>query len=106
MELKKLTQTPRVIPTDLEDLPQEVVDNLGFSDADKLEFQIVNAIDRNGGTASIDKIMIILFNEHGHNHKRKSIASRIYRMTSKEMIFKSDLGKGIYTTAMLVKEPL
>jgi hypothetical protein len=86
---------------EIEGLPKELLSELSISDADKLEFSIMNAIEDAGGILSLDKILIALYRETGEIHKRNTITSRLYRMAQKGMIFAVGMRKGIYSTQEL-----
>ena len=93
-----LSSSPTVQPCDLDGLPQEVIDSLDMSESEQSEFRIVRLITKLGGSANIAKIMIALYHDTEEIHERKAIASRLYRMAQKGMIYSSAEGKGIYTT--------
>ena len=93
-----MSKTPTLQPSDLDGLPQEVIDSLELTEAEQIEFKIVNVIDSLGGSANIVKILIGLYHDTGEQHDKKSTASRLYRMAQKGLIYSSIEGKGIYTT--------
>jgi len=96
--LSTLSDSPTVTAKDLVGLPKEVVDNLNLTESDLFEFEIVRIIDRLGGSSNINKLIIALYRETGENHPRGPLATKIYRMVQKGMLYSSMEGKGIYTT--------
>ena len=89
---------------DLEGLPEELVRELSLSDADKVEFEIVNSIEDAGGVISLDKLLIALYKRTGEVHKRSSLYSRLARMASKNLIYYVPGKKGVYSTDQLSTE--
>lgn len=83
---------------DLEGLPDELIQELNVSDADKTEFAIVNVIEEAGGIISLDKLLIALFRKTGEIHKRNSLFPKISRMVSKNLIYYVPGKKGVYST--------
>ncbi|WP_434050228.1 hypothetical protein [Marinobacter salarius] len=83
---------------DVEGLPEELLQELSFSDSDKLDFKIQKIIDENGGMASLDKIIVSLYKETGEIHKRTSMTSKLYRMAQKEAVYSVPGRKGVYST--------
>lgn len=63
---------------DIEGLPPELMQELSISDADRLEFTIVELINDAGGVLSLDKILIGLYRKTGEVHKRSTLTSRLY----------------------------
>lgn len=89
---------------DITGLPEELVQELSLSDADKTEFEIVNSIEDAGGIISLDKLLIALYKRTGEIHKRDSLYSRIARMASKNLIYYVPGKKGVYSTEQLSSE--
>jgi hypothetical protein len=89
---------------DIEGLPEELVNELSVSDADKTEFAIVNIINENGGILSLDKILIAIFKKTGEIIKRANMTSRLYRMSQKGLVFGVPNKKGFYSTEELTEE--
>lgn len=92
-----LSKCPTVLPSDINGLPEEVLESLNLSVSDRIEYKIHDLIDRLGGAANVDKIVIALYHDTGEIHERKQIASKVYRMAQKGLLFSSATGKGIYT---------
>ncbi|MDF0749911.1 hypothetical protein NLU14_06680 [Marinobacter sp. 71-i] len=92
---------------DVEGLPEELLQELSFSESDKLDFKIQKIIDENGGMASLDKIIVALYKETGEIHKRTSMTSKLYRMAQKDAVFSVPGRKGVYSTKPVTtsKEP-
>lgn len=89
---------------DIAGLPEELVQELSLSDADKTEFEIVNSIEEAGGIISLDKLLISLYKRTGEVHKRNSLYSRLGRMASKNLIYYVPGKKGVYSTDQLSTE--
>jgi hypothetical protein len=89
---------------DIEGLPEELVQELSLSDADKTEFEIVNSIEEAGGIISLDKLLIALYKRTGEVHKRNSLYSKLGRMASKNLIYYVPGKKGVYSTEQLSTE--
>jgi len=107
--LKKVTQAKGPIQlsltiNEISDLPDELVKELSFSDADKTEFEIVNSIEEAGGIISLDKLLIALYKRTGEVHKRNSLYSRLARMATKNLIYYVPGKKGVYSTEQLSSE--
>ncbi|MBS7328966.1 MAG: hypothetical protein KIG68_09545 [Oxalobacter sp.] len=85
-------------PEDLKDLPDELLKELNISDSDKKDFIILDIINQFGGVASIDKILIEYFRRTNEIEKRTRMVSRLYRMSSKGLVYSAE-GKGVYSTS-------
>ena len=84
--------------SELQDLPDELVAELSITESDKLDYNIIELIDRHGGTASLDRILVEVYRLTGQVMKRSNLNARIYRMTQKGMIHSVAGKKGVYTT--------
>lgn len=82
---------------EIQDLPEELLQELSISDTELTEFAIYSIIEENGGVASLDRILTDLYKKTGEIHKRPSMTAKLYRMTQKEMVFGVPNKKGIYT---------
>lgn len=89
---------------DIEGLPPELMAELSISEADKLEFTIVELINEAGILLSLDKIIIGLYKKTGEIHKRSTLTSRLYRMIQKKLIYSVPYRKGIYSTQELSED--
>lgn len=89
---------------EISSLPEELIKELSFSDADKAEFEILNAIEETGGIISLDRLLIALYKQTGEVHKRNSLYSRLGRMASKNLIYYVPGKKGVYSTEQLSAE--
>jgi|GEM_PF-871136 len=86
----------RLTPSEIEDLPDELLEQLSLTDTDKKEFLIVDIIETLGGATTIDKLLIAWYRRTGEVEKRTKLNSRLYRMANKEMIFAHPARKGVY----------
>ncbi len=89
---------------DLEGLPEDLVKELSLSDADKLEFEIVNSIEEAGGIISLDRLLIALYKRTGEVNKRTYLTSRLARMATKNAIYYVPGKKGVYSSEQLSNE--
>lgn len=81
-----------------QELPPELLAELSVSDTDRAEFQVITIIDEQGGTASLDRILVEYFRATGEVMKRQAMTNRLYRMATKDLIYSVPGKKGIYTT--------
>lgn len=80
---------------DLSDLPPELLDQLSVgAKAD----QLVQIINKRGGTASLDEILIDLWRVHKKIGKRAVICNRLYRLGRRDLVWAVPSKKGVYTT--------
>ncbi len=94
-----LNQATRITPEHLANLPQELIDQLQISDADRFQWDVVELIDRTPDkTISIDVLLIALYRTTGKVHDRTELSNRIWRLTRKGIVFAVPGKKGIYTT--------
>jgi hypothetical protein len=89
---------------DIEGLPNELMQELSISDADKLEFSIVSIINDAGGILSLDKILVGLYRKTGEVYKRNVLTSRLYRMRQKGVIFNVPNKPGCYSTGLISEQ--
>lgn len=90
--------------SDIDGLPQELIAELGLSDADKTEFAIIGAIEDAGGIISLNKLLIALYKMTGEIHRRQSLYPRLARMVQKNAIYYVPGKKGVYSTEQLSNE--
>lgn len=83
---------------DLEGLPPELVKELGITESDRKEFLLIELINRMGGIASLNKLLIAIYRETKEVEKRSRLVSRLYRMQNKGMIYSTPDRKGVYST--------
>lgn len=89
---------------ELDGLPQELLQELSFSDGDRTDYNIIRMIEDLGGIASLDRIIVGLYKQTGEINKRSTLTSRLYRMAQKGMIFPVPNKKGAYATQELTSE--
>ncbi len=83
---------------DIEDLPEELLEELSISKADKTEFAILEIFgEQNRIMMSLDQIMIALYKKNKEIVKRTALTNRLYRMCSKELMYSMPGKKGIYS---------
>lgn len=84
-----------ITPNDIQGLPQELINELGLTESDHNEFEIVNLIKQHGGVMSLDHILIALYKKTGVIHKRKILTAKLYRMVNKGLVFTDK--RGVYS---------
>lgn len=99
--------TPLALSFDeLEGLPQELLQELSFSDGDRTDYTIIRMIEDLGGVASLDRIIVGLYKQTGEITKRTALTSRLYRMAQKGSVFPVPNKKGVYATQELNEDEL
>lgn len=93
-------------PEDLEGLPQEQLDELSITSADKAEFSILALMEESGGIMSLDQVIVGLYRQTGTIQKRQTVTSRLYRMAQKELLYNVPNKKGVYSVRRLTQEEL
>lgn len=89
---------------EVEGLPDELLEELSISDSDKSDFNIISLINECGGVASLDRLLVAIYQQSGEVMKRLTLNSRLYRMVGKELIFSVPGKKGIYSTVPVDEE--
>jgi len=90
--------------SELEDLPPELIAELSITESDKLDFSIAELIQKSGGIATLDRILVDIYRLTGEILKRQNLNARLYRMVQKELIFSVPGKKGVYSSEMLSEE--
>jgi hypothetical protein len=94
-----LGQATRILPAHLDNLPQELIDQLQISDADRFQWDVVDLINRTPDrTISIDVLLIALYRTTGKVHDRTDLSNRMWRLTRKGIVSAAPGKKGLYTT--------
>jgi hypothetical protein len=96
--IQDINPIAKLLPKELAGLPQELLDELSTKGTDKQEILIMELIDSAGGTLSLDRLLIGIYNKSGLVMKRVALTAKLYRMIQKEMIYTVPKKKGIYTT--------
>jgi hypothetical protein len=94
--------TPTVIPGrlrlgDISDLPPSLKAELNVSEADQAETQILEVIGSFDGFAAVDEILVGLWRKFKVETKRRTLASKLYRMTKKRLIHSVPKRRGFYS---------
>ena len=84
-------------PSDLDSLPEELINELSISKADKFEYIILTVIEELGGFASLDQLLVSLYKQTKLVHKRTQLTNRLYRMVQKGLIHSVPDKKGVYS---------
>jgi hypothetical protein len=90
--------------SEIEDLPDDLLEELSISESDKLDFAIVAAVTESGGVASLDRILVHVFRQTSQICKRANMNSRVYRLMQKGLLFSVPGKKGIYCTRQLTED--
>lgn len=88
----------KIRPSDIDGLPPELIKELSITPSDLKDFQIMNIVVRGGGVLSLDHILIHLYAETNVVHDRIKTSQRIYRMTTKDRLFRVAGEKAVYAT--------
>jgi len=89
---------------EIQDLPDELLQELSISDADRTDYAILQIIEECGGIASLDRILVGLYKATGEVMKRTTLTSRAYRMVQKGNLFSVPTKKGVYSTHELTED--
>lgn len=92
--------------SEVQDLPPELLEELSITDSDKLDYSIVGLMEKLGGIATLDRILVDVYKLTGEVLKRSSLNARLYRMTQKSMIYSVEGRKGVYSTTKIDKDQL
>lgn len=85
-----------ILPSDIEGLPKELLDELNLSESDNQELEIMRSLEKAGGCLSIDKLMIQLYRDTKKVYSRKPLAAKLYRMVNKGLIKSNQEKRGAY----------
>jgi hypothetical protein len=80
---------------DVADLPPELVRELNIP-SDKLESEIIAVLGFAATPVDLDQILIGLYRRFGVVQKRRFLQNKLWRMVSKEQIYKGKNRKGLY----------
>jgi hypothetical protein len=106
LQIKQRGSGLELLPEDLEGLPAELIAELSISDSDQQEIDIMKLIELEGGTISLDLLLVRWFRAKKAVMKRKAMTSRLYRMQQKGRIFAVEGTKGIYSLHKQEEMPL
>lgn len=95
-----------LLPEDLEGLPEELVAELSITDSDQQELDILKLMEAEGGTISLDLLLVRWYQSKKQVMKRKPITSRLYRMQQKGRVFAVGGTKGVYSLHKQQEMPL
>lgn len=93
MRLTPSTSQISILPSELEGLPPELIEQLS---ADNLEMEFLKIIEDHDGTISLDRLILAYFKQHGAVLSRRKVTAKLYRMTKGGAIHSLG-GKGIYS---------
>lgn len=94
----------QLFPSDITDLPEELIAELSVQQADKLEFSILAVMEESKGLISLDKLLVGLYKKTNEIHKRTGLTAKLYRMSQKRIVFSVPTKKGIYSLAEISEE--
>lgn len=84
-------------PDEIKDLPPELIKELGITDSERKEFLLLELIEKLGGIASINKLLVGIYRETGEVERRTRLVARLYRMQQKGMLYSAPERKGVYS---------
>ena len=93
-------------PDDLIGLPDELIQELNLNASEFKDFQLIDVIKSLGGVAGIDKILIGFFKATKEIENRTRLTSRLYRMSTRGLVFPHPTRKGIYASSQAALETL
>ncbi len=83
--------------SELQGLSEELMSEPSITESDKLDYSIVELVAQQGGMASLDRIIVEIFQLTGEILKRQNLNARLYRMAQKGMLFSVPGKKGVYS---------
>ena len=86
-----------LLPEDLEGLPPEVIQELSLTDSDQQEIDILRLMEAEGGTISLDLLIVRWYRAKKELIRRRTLNSRLYRMQQKGRVFALPGTKGVYS---------
>ena len=84
-------------PSELDSLPEELINELSISKADKFEYIVLTAMEEIGGFASLDQLLVALYKKTETVYKRIPLTNRLYRMMNKNILHSVPEKKGVYS---------
>lgn len=82
---------------DISILPEALLEKLTTFKIDSLQSDILSVLNKDlDGIGSIDEIMIALYNKNEKIEDRRSVSSRLYKLTHKNKLEKVKGKKGVY----------
>lgn len=93
-------------PSELDDLPEEVLSELSEAARDKTDAQILQLIEDNNGVITLDQLLIRLYKKHGETFKRQLLTNRLYRMVQAGLLYGVSGKKGAYSINHIEEEIL
>jgi hypothetical protein len=82
---------------DLADLPAELLAELSGGAKGESD-PLIQIINKHGGTATLDQILIDLYRDYGEVGKRTLVGNKLYRLGRRNLVWAIPGRKGIYTT--------
>jgi hypothetical protein len=103
--LRKQADAIALRPEDVLGLPEELLAQLSLTPGDKQDFEIAEIVRKAGGVLSLDHILIALYRKTGEIHERTKLNSRLYRMTTKDLLYPVPGKKGVYSIHRITEDP-
>lgn len=85
--------------SEIKQVPEELLAELSVTESDRFDFSIVELIDKCGGVASLDRILVELYKSTSEVYKRTALNARLYRLSQKGLLFTLPGKKGVYSTS-------
>lgn len=93
-------------PDEIDDLPEELLNELSISAADRAEYLILNLLEDAGGVMSLDQILVGIYRATKEIPKRTTVTNRLYRMSQKNLIHSVPNKKGVYSLYPITEEQM
>ncbi|MGD8327688.1 MAG: hypothetical protein PVF65_12305, partial [Sphingomonadales bacterium] len=89
---------------EVEGLPEELLTELSLSESDKIDYTILSLVSELGGVATLDRLLVSLYQETKEIFKRATLNARIYRLIQKGLLHSVPGKKGVYSERELSEE--
>jgi len=86
----------RLSDKELNELPDELLSELRIENYQNEQSLIESIIEFNGGTASLDQLLILIYKNTGEIKRRDKLNAKLYRMYKKGIIKKVKDTKSLY----------
>lgn len=93
-----MTKYHGITINDLNDIPEELFEQLKISKSFELSWKLIGVINKCGGSAQIDKILVEYYKKHGEILNRVKLNAKLWRMSQKGLIECDPKIKGLYKT--------
>lgn len=91
------TDNTILTPEDIEGLPEELIEQLSITEADRQDFDLLAVAKEIGGHLSLDKLLVGYYRKTKQILDRTKLNQRVYRMVQKGMLYAVPGRKGVYS---------